>query len=194
MKTRTIIFALSLILLAGCSPSSTTTSIEREITNPIVRSRYGDELADMLANIIIQNDPIVEKPGIRAILEREITKAKLLAKEGHDSVSAGTKGALLPMKADVQGGAVYVDDAVHFSTDFEIDPGINLHVYLTTTVDPRDVTFPDPTAVDLGPLQSAYGPQTYPVPGQDAAKEKLRTLVIWDNTLSYLYSFAQLSK
>jgi hypothetical protein len=82
---------------------------------------------------------------------------------------------------------------LYLSSDFVSKPGTNLHVYLTTVVDPRDGSFPDPTAIDLGAIQTVYGAQQFAVPKQEKP-ELLRTFVLWDKGFNRLYGFAQLTK
>ncbi len=102
-------------------------------------------------------------------------------------------GPIIAVKEDVTGYVLHLDCTVFFSSDFTTSPGPSLRVFLTTTVDPRDVTFPDKSAVDLGPLQSAYGAQQYSMPGDDSAGA-LRTFVLFDTRLKSIYGFAQLSQ
>ena len=89
------------------------------------------------------------------------------------------------------GEVVYVPNMLHFGTKFESSPGVSLRVYLTTVVDPRDVVFPDDTALDLGTLKNAFSAQSYNVPEVENPK-LYRTAVIWDTKLDRLYGFAQL--
>lgn len=184
------LLVLSLFLAACSGP---TMSISTQNENPLNASRYGDELADTLANIIIQQDPLTKEPGMTELINSEIAKAKELGQAARRKHTAGTMGAIIAAKANIQGLALYYEDQLFFSSDFITDPGPSLHVYLTSAVDPRDVEFPDETAVDLGPIQTVYGAQTYKVPAQEDP-EYLRTLVIWDTKLHRLYGFAQLSK
>jgi hypothetical protein len=185
-------FLLSFALLLGCTTVQRT-SIEQENSNPLTASRYGDELADTMANLIIMNDPLVKEPGMQERIQKEITHGKEIAIAARDKAAEGMQAAIISMKEAVSGYALYVDDTLYFSSDFTTKPGPALHVYLTTVVDPRDVTFPDPTALDLGSLQTTYGQQRYAVPSQKKP-ELLRTVVLWDTTLNRLYGFGQLSK
>jgi hypothetical protein len=190
---RTPLFAILAVtlLLSACNAGGAT-SISVEIDNPLTASRYGDELADRLANLIIQNDPIIEKPGMKDTIARKISEAKNIATSARALQDRGMMGALIPEKQNMVGYALYVNDTLYFSSDFETDPGPSLHVFLSKVVDPRDATFPDESAIDLGEIQTPYGPATYDVPDQDKP-ELLRTLVLYDTTLERLYGFAQLS-
>lgn len=191
MRTPTIAALAATLLLTACGTIQKT-DIASELQNPLTASRYGDELADRLADLIIQKDPVTEKEGIADMLREKIETAKNLANAARDVQARGMMGALIPMKQTVLGYGLYVDDVLWLSSDFTSDPGPSVHVYLTTVVDPRDVTFPDDTAIDLGELQSPYGAQGYDVPHQDKP-ELYRTLVVYDTTLERIYGFAQLS-
>lgn len=179
------------LALSACTPVGT--SIQRENENPYAASRYGDELADAMANIIIRDEPDAKDPAKRAIVDREIDKAKQLGNDARSIIARGMKGRMIAVKEEPEGEALYVDDMLYLSTDFFTRPGPNLHVYLTTAVDPRDVTFPDEPALDLGVLQKTFGPQSYSVPKQDKP-ELYRTFVLYDLDLKRIYGFAQLSK
>lgn len=189
---RTTLFIIpALLALAACSPVQT--SISEQNKNPLTASRYGDELADTMANFIITEDPITKDPDVLKTINSEIERGKDIANEARTIQNAGWMGPILQLKADVIGYVLYSSDTLYLSSDFETSPGPSLHLYLTTVVDPRDGTFPDPTAIDLGSLQAAYGPQQYAVPRQQD-EGKLRTFVLFDSRLKQIYGFAQLAK
>lgn len=190
MKRIALLIA-SLTLLAACSGNSTT--LESQLKNPLYAARYGDILADTLANMIIMNDPSVQDQKAKANLEQEIEKAKIISDDARREIDKGTMGAFMQDKESVSGYALYLDDTLFFSSDFETKPGVELHVYISTVVDPRDHAFPDASAIDLGPLQSAYGAQAYAVPRLKSQKE-YRSVALWDRSLKRMYAFTQLSK
>ena len=191
-RTMFIVLATASLALAGCG-GSFNTSIELENENPLVASRYGDELADAAANLIIQNDPIMKEPGMQEQINKEIVRGKQIGQDARERMSMGMQGAIIPLNDNVAGTALYLDDVLYFSSDFYCRPGVTVHVYLTTVVDPRDGTFPDATAIDLGPLQYNFGAQRYAVPHQ-SKPELMRSLAIYDKTLKRLYALSQLSK
>lgn len=191
MRTPTTLLLASCVLLTACGQRGTSISIENE--NPLTASRYGDELADTLANLIITKDPVIQQQGMEKEITKEITKAKSIATDAREKIAQGMMGSILPVGQDAGGYALYVDDKLYLSSDFLADPGPDLHIYLTQAVDPREIEFPDETAIDLGVVQSVYGAQEYKVPSQKNP-ETLRTLVLWDNKLNKLYGFSQLSR
>lgn len=192
MRTSTLTsLVLGSCFLVACN--SGTTSIAEQNRNPLTASRYGDELADSLANLIINDSPVIKEPGMQDLVTKEIARAKEIAADARILQREGMMGVLIPVDGQTTGYALYLDDILYFSSDFEIKPRLSIHVYLTTTVDPRDAAFPDPTAIDLGMLQTTYGAQKYAVPRQDES-ELLRTLVLWDETLKQIVGFAQLAR
>lgn len=180
------------LLLSACA-STARTSINRENQNPLTASRYGDELADSMANIVIQDDPIAKDPAMRAVIDAQITLGKKIADSARTKQEQGMKGGLVQVKNQISGYVLYTDDMLFLSPDFFAVPAADLHIMLTTVVDPRDVMFPDKTTIDLGTIQSAYGAQQYAVPHQDKP-ELYRTLVLFDRKLQRIEGFAQLSK
>ncbi len=161
--------------------------------NPLVESRRAEGLADTLANLIIQKDPITKEKGMIEKINNEIAATKTHLIEVQEQMSTGFRGAILSIQEDAHGYVLYLDDTLYFSSDFDADPGINLHAYLTTSVDPREGKFPDTTALDLGKMSIPYGAQSFAVPHQKRP-ELYRTFVLFDITLKRLYGFAQLSR
>jgi len=186
---------LSVVLLglfvSACSGVGKT-SIDAENQNPLTASRYGDELADTLTNLIILKDPIAEEERMKENIQADIKKAKRLSDEARERMANGSMGTFISIQEETYGFAAFTEEKLYLASDFFTDPGPSLHVYLTTVVDPRDVQFPDETAIDLGVIQSTYGAQTYSVPGEGDAK-LLRTAVLYDTTLKRIFGFAQLS-
>lgn len=181
------------LLLAACGSTALHTSIDEQNKNPLTASRYGDELADTMANIVINNDPILQQAGVRAVIDAEIARGKETSNRARETQARGMKGALIPIKEEIDGFVLYVDDTLFLSSDFDTKPGPELHAYLTTGVDPRDVPFPEKMSIDLGMIQNIFGAQQYSVPHQDK-RELYRTFVLYDKKLGRLYGFAQLSK
>lgn len=184
---------LCTVAIGLCACSNSPTSIATENKNPFTASRYGDELADTLANLFISKDAVVEQPGMKDIIQKKIDEAKTIADDARQEQQKGIMGSFIGIKEDVQGYGLLLDKTLYFSSDFETQPGINLHVYLTNAVDPRDTAFPDTTALDLGVIQSVYGAQQYKLPA-NSKPETYRTIVLWDTVLKRPYSFVQLTK
>ncbi len=183
---------LATLSLSACGSQAGTT-IAEENQNPLVASRYGDELADSMANLVIQNDEIIKDPIARSAIDAQITFGKQLGTDARQVQAQGMKGTLIPIKMEMAGDALYVSDMLFLASDFSTKPGPELHVLLSTAVDPRDIAFPDPSVIDLGVIQSIYGAQQYRVPHQKNPM-LYRTLVLFDRKLSRIYGFAQLSK
>ncbi len=192
MKTihRSILLC-SILLLSACSGNKT--SIAEENQNPLTASRYGDELADRLANLIIINASGATTEPMKSVILKGIDDAKEIAENARIQQSKGMMGALLSMEEHVTGYALLLKGKLYLSSDFEIAPGPNLHVYLSQTIDPREGTFPDATAVDLGEIQAIEGAQEYTasLKGSDSL---YRTIAFFDPTLKRLYAFGQLSQ
>lgn len=189
---RTVIVSTAL-LLGGCILAGRERQESDPMSNPLYTKRYYDELVENLVSITIHSDPVLQKKGMTKTVERARRDAIAKAQEAEKRQRSGIKGAFIPMEEYVQGTAFLNDNTLYLSSDFEATPGISLHLFLTTAVDPRDVAFPDPSAVDLGLLQSAYGAQAFPA-HLPADQSPYRTAVIFDAALERLVSFAQLSE
>ncbi|MDA1208577.1 MAG: hypothetical protein O2904_00920 [bacterium] len=182
---------LSSILLTACGQSNSAASIQLDdlLKNPLFAERYAEEMVDRVVELKIQNDPLLEDEAKAAVVEKTRTKWLEKARDTRKRQRDGMEGSTIGINEFAKGDIIYLDDVVYFDTIFETTPGPNLHIYMTTVVDPRDVEFPDDTAIDIGVLQSPYGMQSYKVPMKDG----IRTLVLWDNDLERLWGFAQLS-
>lgn len=188
---RTTLFALfSVLLLSACGNASGTTTAGN---NPLLQIQHDEELADSLANLIIAKDPLADDAKTRTMLEGEITKAKESLAATQRAQAAGISGPMRSEKEEVTGWTLYMNDTLYTSSDFSSHPGLDLHLYLTAVVDPRDVVFPDITSIDLGRIEYPYGAMALPVHAKPDAVKNLRSVVLWDAKLKRLYGFAQLS-
>lgn len=182
----------ALLILGGCIPVGQDAS-DNLMENPLYAKRYYDELAENLVSLSIHNDPLLQEKGREKKVERARHDALTKAQEAERRQRSGTQGAFIPMEEYAQGRALLIGNNLYLSPDFEVMPGLSLHLFLTTVVDPRDEVFPDLDAVDIGPLKSVYGAQEF---STQLPKDPTlyRTAVLWDTTLERLVSFAQLSK
>lgn len=192
---RPALFALSaaLLLTACTAPPAAepkTLTFEENLQNPLFADRYWTELTDRMVTMTINKDPILKDAGKLKIAD----KARLAAVEKQKAASAMQSnsmiGAFSTDREATQGYAMLKDGHLYLSTDFVTYPGVNLHLYLTSVVDPRDAAFPDPTAIDLGALTSPYGAQTYLITKEDPRLEKAQTVVLFDKDLERIYAFA----
>lgn len=181
------------IALAGCTSRPNSIGVDRLLRNPLFAERYAENVVDRLVELEIIKDPSLEDETAKVFLEEQRKHWLEVARDARAKQRKGSEGNFIPIGEYAKGDVLSVDHQLHFGTLFEIDPLPSLHVYLTTVVDPRDVRFPDETALDLGPLQTPYGAQTYAVPQVDNPL-LYRTAVLWDKNLGRLHSFAQLSK
>lgn len=190
MKKLLLLSAVSL-LLVGCAPKEQ--SLDDELLNPLTAVQYGDALAENLANLIINKDPLAKDKAVQDKIQKEIASAKVISRVGSERQNSGMWGIFVSDGDTVDGTALSLEGSLFFSPDFNLRPLPQTHVYLTTVVDPRDVTFPDASAIDLGAIHSAFGAQTYVLPKLDKP-EFYRTAVLFDATFKKILGFAQLQK
>lgn len=191
--SRTCAITLGLgILLTGCA-FARREGTRDPFRNPLFTERYYEELVESMVNLSLYHHPLLKEPKKQNAVDRARRTALQRSMEAEKTQHEGMRGAFIPMEEYTKGIALLVGEYLYFSTDFVATPGPSLHLYLSTVVDPRDDSFPDATAIDLGPLQNPYGAQEYRV----SLRENLplyRTVALWDTSLEYLHSFAQLSK
>lgn len=186
-----LLFALPCVALAACSNSGNT--VVNNSNNPLFLERYAEEIVNVVTEMEIYQDEALEVDEIQEVVNTTRRDWLEVAKEARALQREGYAGFFQGMQQYAAGEVMYVDNGVHFAPLFETEPGPGLHVILTTALDPRDVIFPDETAVDLGPLLTPYGAQSYTVEGVSNPAD-YRTVALWDYKLNRLYGFAQLSR
>ena len=184
--------------LAACASSPSgplSLPLQERLRNPLVAERYWSDMAEHMADFTRNNDPIMKDPVKAAVIEDErlralerVDYARSLKKEG----ISGIFQAIYPSE-NAMGEALLRGTTLSFSSTFEILPGPAIRVYLTTAGDPRDVRFPDASALDLGLLQNAFGSQEYAI-AQDKLNPSFLIVVLYDKNLNRVVAFAQLEK
>lgn len=192
MKNTSLALALSLTLV-GCQAAQYSPDRDALLSNPLYAETHAENMVDVMVNLEIYNDPILEDEEVQTIVDNTKETWLKVTKAARAAQAEGIKGTLIPMKEYVEGEVLYYKNALHFSTYFSSSPGPSLHVFLSKAVDPRDVLFPDESALDLGEMTAPYGAQSYPVPEVEDT-QAYRSVVLWDTELNRLYGFAQISK
>ena len=190
---QTLIGFSLLITLTGCLQTGPKAQQHDPLDNPLYAKRYYDELLENLVSLSLHQDPILQEKRKEKIVGHARRDAIMKAQEAEQRQRNAPQGTFIPMGEYAQGEALIAGDTLYLSPDFEVTPGISLHLFLTTVVDPRDTPFPDPEAIDLGPLQSTYGAQAFAA-NLPASSVLYRTAVLWDTALERLVSFAQLGE
>ncbi len=188
---RTLFFALGAsLVLAACSgaPSARTAD---PLQNPLVAKQHFDDLGQVMVDILMNDQAELAKDGARkSYVEQLKDQATARSKQETAKILTGRSGTFLPAKQAVAGTALLLDGTLYVGVDFATDPGPALRLMLTKAVDPRDVTFPDASALNLGLLRAEFGAQSYAVPKEG----EYNAAVLYDTRLKRIYGFAQLGK
>ncbi len=190
---KSIIFCLGTLLLAGCGSSRISAQLQERLKNPLYAEQYYDLLLDRMVDLKIKEDPMLKNAKKAKVVEDTRLAALMQTREANTAQRQGTIGNLISSSEEVGGEVLLTDSSLYLGPTFETYPGPSLHVLITTVVDPREGTFPDPTSIDLGAIEDPFGAQTLAVPTLENLTA-YRTVVIWDTKLERLYGFAQLSK
>ncbi len=178
--------------LSACSQTQYVPDREALLNNPLYLEMYAESMVDAMVNLEIYEDPILEEDGKKNYVDDVKEEWLAKAKEARSLQRQGSKGTMIPMKEYVEGEVLYLNNQLHLSPYFVSTPGPSLHVFLSKAVDPRDVLFPDETAIDLGPLTVPMAAQTFAVPATEKPAE-YTSVTLWDTELNRLYGFAQIT-
>lgn len=169
-------------------------TLQHELENPLTAERYWSNMTETYVRQLVNNEEVKKSDRKTAKFTEWKNQALEQSHNAEQVRRQGMLGAFNNMKFNTARGlALLLGQRLYFGTDFECDPGMNLHVYLSKTVDPRDVSFPDRGSIDLGVMRSAYGAQSYDIPGT-SVDPQIRTVVLYDQATGLIHSFAQLSK
>jgi hypothetical protein len=193
MKPLAIAAGLSLLLASCTSAPPKQITLEERLQNPLFAEQYGDLLVESLVELEIQNDPLLEDTGKKDRADDARREALDIAKEATKKQRDGTIGNFVPVAEFAKGEVLYLENTLYFGPTFEVVPGPDLWIYLTTLVDPRETAFPDETSIEVAGLESPYGDQWYPVKNIEDPL-LYRTVVLFDRDLERIHGFAQLSK
>ncbi|HVW66898.1 MAG TPA: DM13 domain-containing protein [Candidatus Peribacteraceae bacterium] len=191
MKYSPILPAVSLLFLAACSGAGGGTSLDQKLQNPLYAQKYYEDLVSHMVSLQIHNDPILKKSDIKSVVDKARLNGVTLAQNAAKQKDKGPHGIFVSDNDEVAGSVLLLGTTLYIGPDFYLAPGPSTHFYLTTVTDPRTVQFPDNTAVDLGPVQDAYGAQTLHVP---SSKDTAHTLVLFDTQMKKIFGFAQLAE
>lgn len=190
---RLLLSCVSCSLLVACGSSQTVTSVPLidRLSNPLFAYAYYQDRTQHMVSIIINQDPSLKDPAVRRAVEAMQQRSLQAAREADTRRKSGVGGQFVRANDLISGQALLLENMLYLSPDFAMPPGIDPHVYLSNSIDPRDAAFPDPTAIDLGPLQTHIGEQAYAAQ-QAAENTPWRTVVIHDAALKRTMAFVQL--
>lgn len=184
--------------LAGCAYGMPKQDalLKDQLRNPLYAEFYYDDLSEQMIGVALRDDPMMRDASKRSIVDRTRTRALEHSALALKAQEHGITGAFISDLQLMSGEALLLDGVLYIGPTFDAAPGPSQSLYLTTIVDPRDGTFPDPTAQNLGGLKDQYGAQAYDVSKLPAptGSGSYRTVVLWDDDLGMLYGFAQLHK
>ncbi len=193
-NSRLALLGSSLLLLAACGAPANSTDLTELLKNPLYAEQYYDAQTDHMVDLLISSGALLDDPSIKAAIEKARTEGIELARAATSRQAGGKIGTVLSDSEEAMGEVLLLDNTVYVGPDFMVKPGVDIHAYLSEALDPREITFPDETAIDIGAVRSALGAAVYPVSLSADQTEKVRLFVLYDRTLKYVVGFAQLSE
>lgn len=192
MRTRSLILvsaSLSSVLLAACTATSGVS--QNPPDNPLYAEWYYEDLVDHIVSLELASDDSLRDADAKKSADEARAAGLKAAGEAEEKQNKGLHGTLAEVKEPVTGEVLIIDGALYFSPDFVSVPGVELHAYLSTAIDPRESRFPGEDDIDAGVLASPYGAQALPVP---ADLPDIRSVVLWDKALKRVHAFAQVRR
>ncbi len=195
MKKSFPLLALAGVLVAACT--SPNLSLKEQLQNPLFAEIYYNDLVDTLTNIEIGQDradniEFMKNKAAVARMRKVKESALKSSQEARSAHDRGLSGSFVSASETVNGEVLIVDDMLYTDPTFNTPPGSQLHLYLTSVLDPRDVPFPAKDDTDLGALEHPYGASSLKL-SLVKGDPKPRSVVLYDTLLSRIYGFAQLS-
>lgn len=184
-----LLAASSLLLISACAPTKSA-DLNAQLQNPLYAKQYYDAQVDDMVNFLIESGSILKDASVKAQIDKTRIEGLGLAKKAHDLRNKGLMGTFMSDTEDVQGDVLVLDGTMYTGPEFVMHPGVDVHVYISTVLDPRNAAFPDTTAVDMGAIHTAFGATAYAVP---ASVSKPKVVVLYDKALKRIVGFAQLS-
>ena len=177
---------LTPLFLTACG--SSVVSLQDRLTNPLYAEQYYDAQVENMVNIIISSGAVLSDESIKELVDETRLDGLAQAKKANDLQAQGAMGVIMSDTLSARGEVLLLNGKIYTGPDFEMIPGIDVHVYLSDVVDPREGTFPDESAVDLGSVQNPFGDNEYDAKGMNDAV----SLVLFDKGTNSIIGFAQL--
>jgi hypothetical protein len=171
-----------LFLLTACSSSAAIT-LESHLQNPLFAEQYYDAQVENMVNMIIASGSMLQDPTIKEAVNATRLEGLRLAKEATNTQATGAEGVIMSDTQSAIGEVLLLDGNLYLGPDFRVVPGINLHVYLSKVVDPREGVFPDETA------RNTFGDAIY----TGADLEDAYTFILYDKGTKQVVGFSQLT-
>ncbi len=179
-----------LFLLAGCTASKSP-DLAAALQNPLYAEQYYDAQVEYMVSMVIGEDELLKDASVKAAIDTARLEALKNARIATEDQAKGKMGFVVSDMELVRGEVLLLEKILYTGPEFVMTPGIDVHAYLSTVVDPRaEGTFPDESAIDLGAVSGSFGSMTYMVPV--SADESMNTFVLYDEALKRIVGFAQL--
>lgn len=187
---RRISLLLPIVLLAACTRTSGDLTLNDRLRNPLFAEYYHEDVTEQMVQLQLNEDPSLENADHKAAADAARQASLAAALEARRLQRTGKSGSFVPASGFAQGEALLTDGALYFHPQFITDTGADVHVVLSSAVDPREGTFPGDNTIDLGKLKTPYGDQWYAM--EDSDIPGVQSIVLWDAGLERLIGFAQL--
>jgi len=188
--SRLFISAAGLLLLTACTAPKST-DLTDLLKNPLYAEQYYDAQVEHMVDLLINSGALVKDNAVKSAIDNTRLEGVKLARVATDLQATGKMGGIMSDTAEAIGEILLLGNKLYTGPDFQMRPSIDTHVYLSTAQDPRDGTFPDDTAVDLGPVRSSFGASTYDVSVSEEEMATLRSFILYDKAMKRILGFAQ---
>lgn len=186
--SRLALIGSSFLILSACGAAKSA-ELTDLLKNPLYAEQYYDAQTEHMVDLLINSGALLKDESIKSAIDKTRLEGVRLAKEATSLQAKGKMGVIMSDTSEAGGEVLLLNGVLYLGPEFLLSPSVNVHVYLSSVLDPRDGVFPDETAVDIGPVNTTFGATSYNVA---VDTEHLRTFVLYDNTLKRILGFSQL--
>lgn len=201
MRNSLILIGLFLVglLLVGCTVNGVSSSMQEiERQNPLSAEYIADQMIEYVTFMQIKADESgegIKDPAVLRAIDNVFIEARALQQESHDAQDAGKSSMFYGIDGNYAFGEVLLTgEFLYTGYETEISAAPGIEIYLAKHVAPHtsEELFGEPT-IDLGPLQSLRGAQTYYVgPLSDDDWNEYRTVALYSKPLDRVIALSQI--
>jgi hypothetical protein len=194
MNRSRLLLALSPALLLTACGGAKSADLQTLLENPLYAEQFYDAQVENMVNLILSSGALLKDPATKKAIDDTRVEGLSHAKEATTLQARGKLGVIVSDTEEAAGEALLLDGVLYTGPEFQMLPGGDVRVYVSTVLDPRDGVFPDDTATEIDRVHTPFGASSYNVQLSGDELDAVRTVVFYDRELKRIVGFAQLQE